>query len=559
MARLRQTRCTGACLLFILLSTGAFAAGDGGATASGLRGGLSALDWGVVVVYAAAMLAIGFYYARRMKTSEEYYLGGRKMKPSMVGLSLFATLLSTISYLAVPGELMKHGPIALLNVVALPVVFVIVGYLLIPFIMRLPITSAYEILETKFGRPTRLFGSAVFLLIRLVWMGLVVFTASKVIVPAIGLSPDKIPYVIVVLGAVTVIYSSMGGLQAVVLTDTIQTFILFVGAVVCVVIITVRMGGVGWFPTEWSPNWDTQPLFSFDPTVRVTMVGMVGMGIVWWICTAGSDQMAIQRYLATRDAKAARTAFLINCIADVLVTIVLGLLGFALLGFFLANPQYQLGELNLERDADSLFPYFIVNFMGYGMAGLVISGLLAAAMSSLSSGVNSGATVVNTDFLDYFLGEGATEEKKVRMAKWTSVVIGVLVILLGIVEGKIPGNLFEVTQKTNGLFVAPLFGLFFFAMFVPFATGFGAVWGSIYGFVAAFLVAFWDLTGGPALSFTWIYPVSLIVNIAVGCGLSLIPMRDKSRAYKTAVSAVCAVPLVAVGCAFTWACFAGNP
>lgn len=510
---------------------------------SGLRGGLGALDWGVIVVYMVAMVGIGVYYSYRAKTAEEYYLGGRKQKPVMVGLALFATLISTISYLAVPGEIIKHGPMVMSYIIILPVIFVVVGYGIIPYIMKLPITSAYELLEMKFGVPVRLFASSLFLLVRIVWMGLVVFSAAKVVIPCLGWSPEKLPYLVMAVGGITVLYASLGGLQAVVLTDAIQAIILFAGAFVCVVIVTAKMG-FGWIPTHWSPNWDVQPLFSLDPTVRVTVFATLLQTTVWWICTAGSDQMAIQQYLSTRDAQAARRAFLVNNIADAVVEILLGLLGFALLAFFLANPQFQVGEVSLQAGADYLFPHFVANFLRYGMGGLVISGMLAAAMSSLSAGFTSTATVINTDIISRFFRKDQSEASKVRWGRGVTAGMGVVVILLGLLMGKVPGNLFEVTNKTNGLIVGPLFGLFFMAMFVRYATPLGTVFGSIYGLWAAFLFAFWDLTGAERLSFQWILPVSLVVNIVAGCLLSLVPTRGKPPAVQVAVGALFSLPLV---------------
>lgn len=532
------------------------AAQESAALKAGLRGRLGVLDWFVVAAYILAMLYIGFYYSRRAKTSEEYYLGGRRMKPFMVGVSLFATMVSTISYLAVPGEVMKNGPMAAAYVFCIPIVFVIVGYGIIPFIMRLPITSAYEILEGKFGKPVRLFGSCIFLLIRLVWMGLVVYSASKVVIPCLGWNLDTLPYVLIFVGGITIAYASMGGLQAVILTDVIQAFILFGGAFVCIAIVTVKLGGFGWIPTQWSPNWDVQPWFSTDPTVRMTLFGTMIQSIAWWVCTAGSDQMAIQRYVATRNAKAARRAFLFNNLADVLVEVLLVCLGFALLAFYMANPEFQIGSVNLEQDADYLFPHFVVNFTGFGIAGLVISGMLAAAMSSLASGVTSTATVLNTDILTLLLGRALTEREKVRLGKWVTVAVGVIVIGLGLLMDKIPGNLYELTAKTNGLFVAPLFGLFFMAMFVPFATPMGTVFGTLYGILAAFLIAFWDLTGHPAISFQWIIPGAMVVNIVVGCLFSLVPTRGKGVTIRVLAATVFTAPLVAGTAAFVAACIA---
>lgn len=522
----------------------AFAGAEAEGMAHRMRAGMSGLDWAVVVLYAIGMLAVGVYYSFRTRTSEEYYLGGRRMRPSMVGLSLFATMVSTITYLAIPGEMIQHGPVYLVVIAGIPITFLIVGYGLIPYIMRLPITSGYEILENRFGRPVRLLGSLIFLSIRFIWMSVVIFTCSKVVVTAVGLDPAATKYIAASLGIVTVVYASLGGLRAVVLTDVIQTGILFTGAILTIVLVSVKMGGVGWFPTEWSENWDVQPFISFDPRVRVTVVGTVVSTISWWICTAGSDQMAIQRYLATRDARSARRMFLVSNCTEAMVSVLLALLGFALLGFFTAHPECIPGHMSLDKDASFLFPHFIVSFVGYGMAGLVISGMLAAAMSSLSSGLNSTCTVINTDIIAYLRGADLPEKAKVATARLSSFIIGGVVVALSLLIQRVPGNLLEVTSKTSNLFVAPLFGLFFFALFVPFATGLGASLGSLYGVLAAFLISFVDIAGGPKLSWQWILPVAILVDIVTGSLFSLIPTRGRSVRYHVVVGLVCAVPFM---------------
>jgi len=525
-----------------------------------LEGGLGTLDWAVIALYAFVMLAVGAYYARKVETAEDYYLGGRRMRPSMVGLSLFATLISTISYLAVPGEVMGHGPTAsLMYLAALPIIYVVVGYLLIPHITKQPITSAYELLEARLGMPARLMGSSIFLLIRFIWMGLVVYTASRAVTTAMGLSESLLMPAIIAVGAVTVIYSSMGGLRAVVLTDSIQSLLLLAAAVVCVVIITVKMGGFVWFPTEWSETWDTQPLFSLDPTVRVTVIGSLIATTVWWVCTAGSDQMAIQRYLSTRDAKAARRAFLVNNFADVCVNLTLVSLGFALLGFFREYHPAVMNSVGADKKVDYLFPLFVVNYMKFGMAGLVMAGMLAAAMSSLSSGVNSASTVINSDFMPLFLRRTLDEKAKVRYAKWVSVIIGVIIICLALVVGNIRGNLFEVTQKTSNLLVAPLFSLFFLALFVKRANTFCAMYAGAYGFVVAIVVAFWDLTGATPISFQWIGITALLASAGTGLALSRLPWEHMSRNGRINACIATALPLLVIIAAFVYAVVSAPP
>lgn len=501
-------------------------------------GGMPLIDWLVVFLYAASMVGIGVYYSFRTANTEDYMLGGRKMGAKSVGLSLFSTLFSTITYMALPGEMINKGPVVVCWMVSLPVVYLVVCYVFIPRFMALPYTSAYEILETRLGLRVRLLGSVIFLLTRLFWMALIIdITARKILIPILQWDERSTPYVAVVIGLVTLAYTFLGGIRAVVLTDVIQTIILFAGAIGALLLITWTLGGVGvWWPKTWSPNWDQQPLISFDPEVRATVAGSIVFMTLWWICTAGSDQLAIQRYLATRNTKAARQAFLITLLSNVFVTALLAALGFALLGFFSAHPEhlkadgvYLKESLDLRVHGDRLFPYYIVRFLPPGMTGLVISALLAAAMSSLSAGVNSSCSVLSVDFIDRFGGRAASEKTNVRRAQVLALLVGLLAVGLSLLMSRVTGNILEVTTRTNHVFVAPLFGLFLMALFVPFATPFGTTMGVLAGCVVAVLIAYKDMIfGGPPWSFQWISLAALVVNLLVGVPTSLLDSKRRS-------------------------------
>ncbi|HSW44005.1 MAG TPA: sodium/solute symporter [Phycisphaerae bacterium] len=502
------------------------------ATAQQLTG-MTWLDLLIIAAYGAGMLFIGWYYSKRTRSTEDYHLGGRSMRSSSIGLSLFATLLSTITYLALPGEMVNKGPILLWWMVSFPVAYVVVGYLLIPHFMRLKATSGYEILEATLGLRIRLLGAVIFLATRMLWMALIIYiTAKIIIVQVMGWPPQSTPYVAVVIGLVTVVFTYMGGLRAVVLTDVIQSFLLLGGAVLCIVVISVKLGGVGaWWPTEWSPNWQHQPVFSWDPHVRATVIGSIIFMTIWWICTAGSDQMAIQRYLATRDARAARRAFAVTLGSNIVVTVVLASLGFALLGFFQSGLGHLPENMTIAKDGDKIFPYFIVHYLPPGVTGLVISGLLAAAMSSLSSGINSSGSVISVDFVDRIFGRSESEAINIRRTKIVSLIVGLVAVALSSLMGMVTGNLMEVTVRTNHVFVAPLFGLFFMAIFVPFATPLGTAVGALAGCIVAILIAYWDMiTGLAPLSFQWISLIALIVNLLVAIPLSLLVPQQRRAA-----------------------------
>jgi SSS family solute:Na+ symporter len=245
------------------------------------------LDWLVLAVYGVGMMLIGVFYSR-VKSVEEYLLGGRKMKPWAVGISLYATLMSTLTYLALPGEMISHGPLFLGAMFSYPLIYLVVSRLIIPVIMRLRVTSAYEILELRFGLSVRMLGSTYFLLLRLMWMSMIVYaTTTEVLVPLLHLDPASTPWVCIVLAVITIAYTSMGGLQAVVFTDVVQATIMVMGALLSLALITYALGGVSkWFPTSWSPHWDRPTLF--DPSARIPWGVAILSQFTWYICTTGS-------------------------------------------------------------------------------------------------------------------------------------------------------------------------------------------------------------------------------------------------------------------------------
>ena len=495
---------------------------------------LEPLDWIVIGAYALAMVAIGWYCSRRVATTEDYLLGGRKMRPLGLGLSLFATMLSVVSYLAFPGEVIRYGPMMMCVVLAHPIVAVVVGWGIIPFIMKMKITSAYEILEIRLGPAARVLGSVFFLSLRLLWMAVIIYAgASKVLVPLSGLPVSATPYVCAVLGAITVVYTSMGGLRAVVFTDVAQTLILFAGAIVTLVLVTIWMGGVGaWWPDRWASHW-VEPTLFYTPSIRVTVLGAMLASFTWWVCTSVSDQMAVQRYLATRDAKTARRVLIISLATNILVDGLFLMLGLSLWAFFAANPHLIPDGQRILTDGDKLFPRFILIGLPAGLSGLVVAGLMAAAMSSLSSGVNSSCSVIIVDFVDRFRkrAKKRTEAEHVRLAKWVSVLVGVVVVALSSYVGLVKGNLLEIAYKVVNLLVAPLAGLFFMAMFVRWATGLGAILGAACGLAVVVAINYWeDFTGTKGIGFIWAMPLGLLAHMCVGMVASLIPVpRSRSK------------------------------
>ena len=502
--------------------------------------GIGILDWGIVALYFVVVLAVGWYYARRQRTKEDFLLGGRRVNPIASGISIIVTLTSLISYLAIVGETVKYGPVYLLaSILSIPIVFFLVTYFLVPVFMKLPITSAYEILEKPLGLKVRMTGSVIFILTRVVWMALLVFLSAKTFAVMMNWSEKTTVPIILGLGVITMIYSALGGFRAAVATGVIKFFLLFSGAVLTVVFVTIKMGGVGaWIPRTWAPHWQPFVLFSFNPHVRITLLGMMITAVCWWVCTAGSDQIAIQRYISTRNLKEARRAFLSNNVADIVLTSFLGLVGFAILGFFRAHPELASTGKSVTGDADFLFPHLIANILPHGVAGFLLAGVISTVLVSFSSGINSTAAVITTDFIERFrrstkegeIQKYTQDRKGLAASRYATLIVGAVVLFLSTLMPKVPGNIIEVTNRSNGLFVAPLFNLFFMAIFVRRATPWGTILGSVFGFVTAFLVGFWEsLTGNPGPGFQWIIPVSLVSSILFSTLLGLLAGKKKVR------------------------------
>ncbi len=529
------------------------------ATHSEAPGGLAGIDWAIIGLYIAATLGLGWWYSQRQRSTEEYFVGSGSMNPLLIGVSLFATLLSTISYMSMPGEALGKGPINMVSMLALPVVFAIVGFVLLPVYMRRRVTSAYELLEDRLGLSVRMLGSAMFVLLRLVWMSLLIYLTAKALTIMLGVGQEQIPVIALATGCIAVVYTSLGGLRAVVITDLMQTVLLYGGALLVLGTITWELGNLDWLPTAWNPTWDTQPFFSWDLSVRVTVVGTLLNYVVWYVCTSGGDQTSVQRFMATEDASAARRALATQLVVSVVVAVTLGLVGFALLGYFTIHPDRLPDGLSLKENADQVFPHFIAFHLPPGISGLVVAAMFAAAMSSIDSGVNSITAVVKSDVLDRF-GVGPTSERQhVVLARLLALTIGAIVVAASAQMGDVPGNITAVTTKTSNLLTTPIFCLFFFALFVPKASPAGVWIGALCGTTAAVAIAFsgplltelhasWgvdptlfgaeltrstDPATGQAvvsvldpISFQWIAPVALCINILSGLfGSFLFPRR----------------------------------
>jgi solute:Na+ symporter, SSS family len=482
---------------------------------------LHTVDFIVLAVYMVGMVVVGFAFSKNQTSKEAYFLGNRRMSSFVAGISVVATLLSTMTYLAVPGEMIRYGIGLFSSLFAFVFIIPIVNRFVIPFLMSLPVTSVYEYIEKRFGLGTRLMAASAFMLSRIIWTGLIIYTASFAIAAMTGWS---IPSVVVMIGLVTTLYTTVGGISAVMWTDVVQFFILFLGAVFTPIYIAFATdAGPGtWWATFSDAGRTDVPLYSFDPAVRLTVVGMIVSTLVWNICTHGADQVAAQRYLSTPSAQIARRSVWIFSIANITMILLLALVGLALFYFFYVRSglPVQAFQEQIAPEADKVFPRFIAADLPLGVSGLILAALLAAAMSSLSSAINSISTVAVTDFFDRLNILRAHQDRPytAMVMAGTTGLFGVLSALLVNVlmqEGR--WNLVDLMERGNHLFVAPL-GVLFFAGFLSRRAGSrAAVAGFIAGVATSVAISFSKEIFGleNPIGFVWNMPVSFVVSFAV--------------------------------------------
>ena len=330
--------------------------------------------------------------------------------------------------------------------------------------------------------------------------------------------------VILVIGLVTTFYTTAGGMQAVVWSDFVQGCLLIGGALFIPAFIAFKTGSgpVAWWDAFSEAGHDEVPVVSFDPFVRISMLGIIVEGFFWHLATNSADQVAVQRYLSTSSVRSAQRAFWVSAVFTVVLLLLLMLVGLALFGFYFQQSGLTAGEFQTQiaSDADAKLPQFIARELPAGISGLLLAAILAAAMSSLSSGINSISSVVMTDMVNRFRPT-TSNRKTVMLAMGTALTAGIigLAMALGVdaFMRSVDWNLVDMVERINHLFVAPL-GVLFLAGLLFRHVGAAAV---LLGFVAAVLtsvlIAFskgiFALEVG--VSFMWIIPTSFLVGLAV--------------------------------------------
>ncbi|KAB0797656.1 hypothetical protein PPYR_08649 [Photinus pyralis] len=436
-------------------------------------------DYLVFVLMLMICVIIGFYFGfiRSSENEQDYLMGGRNMKVFPVAMSLIASFISGISLLGIPTEIYVYGIQYLYISGGVILMAVIFQTIYLPVFHNLQITSTYEYLERRFDKKIRLFGSLLFSVGIITWLPIVIYVPALAFNQVTGVNVHLITPIVC---AICIFYTTMGGLKAVVWTDVIQTIIML-GAMLLIAI--KGSYDVGGLMVVLERNWYSErierPNFDLDPLCRHTVWSLVLGGAIYYLQCSAVNQNMLQRYLALPTFKSARRAlwcFVLGIFAFLILCGYSGLLIFAT--YHKCDPLTTM----LAREKDQLLPVLVMEVLGDypGLPGLFVAGVFSAALSSLSTGLNSMAAVVLEDFCKPLFVEKLTERNVNILMKSTIVILGAICVALVFVVEKL-GAVLQLTISIGAITGGPSLALFGMGVLLPWISPKGAMIGGISG------------------------------------------------------------------------------
>ncbi len=393
---------------------------------------LSPIDWLVVAGYVVMTVGVALHVRRGQRTASDYFLAGRSMPWVVIAVSLYASLFSTVSFVGVPGEAYKHGVLLSLNSLGYALFTPLAIWLFLGYFYRTgQCFTAYEYLEERFNGATRFFGSLIFLVGRSLYGAMVFYAAAQVFEMLVGWPRETI---IIAVGMIAVVYSAIGGMKAIMITDVFQTIVIVGGLLAILVrasmLIDFEYGRMWQFAVDQQHGFNdimTANFFSFDPTVRYTFWVFLALAIMRPLENYGTDQLVVQRLLTSKSYEAAKRAIWAKTIVTPFIMALFWGTGLILFYYYSA-----VGVPPVGVPSDQIMGHFIVAHLPSPIPGLIAVGLLAALMSTVDSVVGSLSTVTTIDVLQRFLGMCKSESAVISAGKLLTCLWGVVIISLAL-------------------------------------------------------------------------------------------------------------------------------
>lgn len=450
---------------------------------------LTVLDIVILAVYMLGTLLLGCWFYFRSRDSQSFTSANGSIPSVIVGLSIFGTYVSSISFLANPGSsYVGNWTAFVLSLTIIPLTWIAAKYF-VPFYRECGSVSAYAHLEDRFGCWARIYGTICYMLTQLARMGSILFLLA---LPLHQLFGWNIALIIIVVGLTTIIYSMIGGITGVIYVDALQSAVLILGALTCALIIPFSMpeGPGQLFRIAMSDGkfslgslaWDLTPKKPADNVVWVVLL----YGIIINFQNFGVDQNYVQRYLTARSVKAARRSLWIGTLLFLPVSAFFFFIGTALYAFYKVRPELLTDAEIVKQvgagNGDSVFPFFIVHQLPAGVTGLLIAAIVAAAMSTVSTSLNGTATLTLTDFYTRFFNPQASEKKKMFVLYFSTCFWGIAGILCALLMIRARGIL-DAYWVLAGIFSGGIVGIFLLGIFTRRANSRGTLVGMLVGLI----------------------------------------------------------------------------
>ena len=412
------------------------------------------IDFTIIIVSVILAIGMGLYFSRRQKSTDNYFAGGRNIPAWAIGMSIFATLISSVTFLAYPGAAYASNWILLVQGLMVPIVLIAMIGIIVPLFRRVIKLSTYEYFERRFGLFARIYSSLAFILTHFSKMGTVFFLVAMAMSPFLGID---IYTIIIVLGIAIILLTLLGGIEAVIWMDVVQGFMLIGGGIICALILLFKPEGG---PSSVIATANEFNKISFGPydwdLTQLTFIVMALNGIFYAIQKYGTDQTIVQRYLTAKDDKSAKKAAYIGVFLSVPIWTLFMFIGTGLFVFY----QTSGAVLPEGIKADAVFPYFIATELPVGIVGLVIAALAAGAISSLDSDMNCLAAIGVEDYYVRFKPK-STDKQRLRLGRILVFFSGVAAVGVAMLYAHWGGEgVLGVVFELYAIFSAGIVGLF---------------------------------------------------------------------------------------------------
>lgn len=423
---------------------------------------MSTIDIIIFIIYLLGIILFGISFYQKERTSDDYSTGSGTLPAWVIGLSIFATFVSSISFLALPGSAFSSNWNSFVFSLSIPVAIFMAIKFFIPLYRKVGSPSAYTYLEERFGPWAKNYVASFWLLTQVMRVAVILYLLALPMYVILGWD---MRIIIIITGISVMIYSILGGIKAVIWTDAIQAIILIFGAIIT---LAVLMFSLPEGPSQYfdvAAQYDKFSLGNFSLSLTDSTFWIVFIyGIFINLQNYGIDQNYIQRYMTARNEKEAISSAFGGGLLYIPVSLLFFMIGTGLFVYYNVYPDLLPAEFKEAGMADSVFPYFIVNGLPTGITGLLIASIFAAGMSTISTSLNSGATVILNDFYKRYTKQKVSENKSVKVLYTASAAICLLGVLISFLIIRVESAL-DIWWNLAGIFSGGMLGLFLLGFF----------------------------------------------------------------------------------------------